>query len=233
MKLEKVTDASGASAKRWYGDACGTALALEFVGERWALLVIRELLLGPRRFGEIRAGLPGISANILTQRLAGLEGAGVLFRHRLAPPANAQVYELTPWGREAEPIVMALGRWALRSPDHDPSLPFSRVSLMLSLKMMLVRERIGDFAAAIGFRLGDEAYVARVGCDGIAVARGGAGGLDATLSGEPSAFLPLLYGGMPLAAAEAAGLVRVEGDREVAGRFATLFALPPKIGAEA
>src|SRR5918912_1181169 len=123
MTSQKIT-------KRSYADACGAAHALDLVGERWALLVMRELMLGPKRFSDIRAGLPGISANVLTQRLEGLEAAGVLVRRKLPSPASAQVYELTPWGYEAEPIFQALGRWAARSPEHDPSLPFSAVSLM-------------------------------------------------------------------------------------------------------
>src|SRR3712207_2524226 len=103
MELEKITQAS----KRRYDDACGTAHALDLIGERWALLVMRELMLGPKRFGDLRRDLPGISANVLTQRLEGLEAAGLLVRRRLAPPASAQVYELTPWGYEAEQIGRA------------------------------------------------------------------------------------------------------------------------------
>src|SRR3546814_6648878 len=102
---------------------------------------MRELMLGPKRFGDLREGLPGISANVLTQRLEGLEAVGVLLRRRLPPPAGSQVYELTPWGYESEPIFQALGRWAARSPAHDPTLPFSAASLMLSLRTMLDPER--------------------------------------------------------------------------------------------
>ena len=94
---------------RWYDDACGAAHALELIGERWALLVVRELMFGPRRFGELRAGLPGISANVLTQRLESLEASGVVVRRKLPSPANAQVYELTPWGYETEPIFQTWG----------------------------------------------------------------------------------------------------------------------------
>jgi len=104
-------------SRRRYDDACGTAHALDLIGERWALLVMRELMLGPKRFGDIRADLPGISANTLTQRLEGLEASGLVVRRRLPPPASAQVYELTRWGYEAEPIVQTLGRWAARSRD--------------------------------------------------------------------------------------------------------------------
>lgn len=228
MESLKITT----SEKRWYDDACGAALGMEFVGERWALLIMRELLLGPRRFGELRAGLPGLSANILTQRLASLEASGIVRRHRLPSPANVQVYELTAWGREAEPVILALARWALRSPTHDPSLPFSAVSLLLSLRMLLVRERAGDWEARVGIRVGEEGFVARLGSGELRVERGPLTGTDAVLSGGASAFLPVVYGGLPLAAAEGAGLLSVEGNRAVAERFVTLFALPDKVAVE-
>ena len=123
MKLAKETTSPKLPRDRWYDDACGTALALEFVGERWSLLVMRELMLGPRRFSELKADLTGISANVLSQRLAGLERSGIVRRRKLPPPASVQVYELTDWGLEAEPIFQAMGRWAVRSPLHDPMRP--------------------------------------------------------------------------------------------------------------
>src|SRR3954468_3950028 len=98
MKLENVTEAS----RRSYDDACGAAHALDLIGERWALLVMRELMLGPKRFSDLRADLPGISANVLPQRPEGLEAAGALTRRKLPPPAGVHVYELTPWGYESE-----------------------------------------------------------------------------------------------------------------------------------
>jgi DNA-binding HxlR family transcriptional regulator len=223
---------ASSTAKRWYDDACGAALGMDYVGERWALLLMRELLLGPRRFGELRAGLPGISANVLTQRLAGLEEAGIVQRRRLPAPANIQVYELTEWGYEAEPVVLALARWALRSPAHDPRLPFSPVSLMLSLRMLLVPERAGGMRATIAFHLGEERYGGRLEDGALRVWRGDPADPDATLAGTPSGFLPVVYGGMPLDRGEAAGLLRVGGDREVARRFTGLFKLPEKVAAK-
>ena len=146
MKSIKITDDASPS-RRSYEDACGAAHALDLVGERWALLVMRELLLGPKRFSDLRADLPGISANILTQRLEGLEAAGILVRRKLPPPASAQVYELTLWGYDSEPIFQALGRWAVRSPHHDPSLPLSAVSLLLSFRTMLDPHRASNPSA--------------------------------------------------------------------------------------
>lgn len=222
MKSLKVT--------RWYDDACGTAHALELVGERWSLLVVRELMFGARRFSELRRGLPGISANVLTQRLGALEEAGALVRRTLPPPASVQVYELTPWGYEAEPAIQALGRWAARSPDHDPTLPLSAASAMLSLRTMFSAEAARGVRATACFRFGAEEYRATVDDGRFAVARGEADGADLLIGGTPEGMAALIYGGAPAAELETAGLLRVEGDAGLLARFARLFPLPLKAG---
>src|SRR3954468_5030839 len=183
MKSQKVTDAGQAAGKRRYEDACGAAHALDLVGERWALLVMRELMFGPKRFGALRADLPGISANVLTQRLEGLEAAGVVIRRKLPPPASVQVYELTPWGYESEPVLQALGRWAVRSPQHDPSLPLSAVSLLLSFRTMLDPARAPGLEARIGFRIGAESFLAHLAEGRIEVTRGGLDGAGLAVTG--------------------------------------------------
>lgn len=229
MKLEKVTKNAETTPKRWYDDACGAALGMELVGERWSLLVVRELLLGARRFGELRAGLAGISANVLTQRLQGLEEAGIVERRRLPPPANVQVYALTAWGRECEPIVLGLGRWALRSPRHDPRMPFSPVSFMLALKMLLVPERAVGLALRIGFVLSGERYRAVLAGGVLVVTRDDAiDACAAMIAAHPNALLPVFYGGAPL---ETGAGITVTGDAASAARFATLFRLPDKAAA--
>jgi len=233
MKLKKITKRSRTAARRRYEDACGAAHALDLVGERWALLVMRELMLGPKRFSDLRADLPGISANILTQRLEGLEAAGVLARRKLPPPASAQVYELTAWGYESEPIFQTLGRWAARSSEHDPSLPLSAVSLFLSFRTMLDPRRARGMRARIGFRIGAESYLARLADGRIAVRRGPSDGADVVLIGTASAIAAAVYGGQPLRALAAAGALAIEGDRALADRFVTLFPLPPKVEATA
>jgi DNA-binding HxlR family transcriptional regulator len=229
VKLRKITDSASGVAKRRYDDACGTAHALDLIGERWALLVMRELMLGPKRFSDLRADLPGISANVLTQRLEGLEAAGLLVKRKLPPPASAQVYELTPWGYEAEPIVQSLGRWAARSPAHDPTLPISATSIMLSFRTMFDAARAGGFRARIGFRLGAESFLGRIEGGRLEIVRGDADGADALFTGAAPALAAAVYGGQPFEALEAAGMLKVEGDREVAARFTTLFPLPPKV----
>jgi DNA-binding HxlR family transcriptional regulator len=229
MKLKNVTTPSS-PVRRRYDDACGTAHGLELVGERWALLVMRELMLGPKRFNDIRADLPGISANVLTQRLEGLEAAGLLVRRRLPPPVSAQVYELTPWGYEAEPVIQALGRWAVRSPGHDPSMAISAVSLMLSFRTMLDANRAKGIDARIGFRLGDETFLGHLAGGNIEIRRDPLNQADLILTGAPPVLAGAVYGGLPLADLEAEGALGIEGDRTLAERFLTLFPLPPKAG---
>lgn len=232
MALEKVTDSRNGSSRRRYDDACGMAHALDLIGERWALLVMRELMLGPKRFSDIRADLPGISANVLTQRLEGLETAGLVIRRMLPPPGSAQVYELTEWGYQSKPIMGALGRWATRSPLHDPSQHISGASLMLSFQAMNNPAVTGGFDAAIGFRLGREAYLVRMKDGAVDAARGDPAEADFAFAGTPEAVAAAVYGGVPLATLETDGALRIEGDRALAERFVTLFPLPPKAASQ-
>ena len=226
MKSEKVTSTSRG---RWYDDACGTALALEFVGERWSLLILRELMFGPRRFGEIRAHLPGISANVLTQRLAGLAEVGALVRRRLPSSATVQVYELTPWGLEAEPILQEMGRWATRSARHDPTLYLSPASAMMSLRTMIDRAGARGMAMTVAFRFPDDAFVATIADGGIVIHRGEDVAADVAFTTDPSTLAAVVYGKVPVADLEQAGMLSLTGDRVGAARFIDLFHLPPHI----
>lgn len=226
MQLEKTTSRRPREDKRRYDDACGTAHALELIGERWALLVLRELMLGPRRFSELKADLPGISANVLSQRLAELEQRGLVVRKRLPPPASVQVYDATEWGREAEAIVQALGRWAARSPRHDPTLPISGVSILLSFRTMIDERQATGLDARVGFEFGHDLYVARVRKGRIKVARASETDIadsDVVISGAPAALAAIVYGGQPL------DLVTIRGDHGLAEQFVKLFRLPPKV----
>ncbi|MBX3561146.1 MAG: helix-turn-helix transcriptional regulator [Sphingomonas sp.] len=228
MSLEKITFKKNDSSRRRYEDACGTAHAMDLVGERWALLVMRELMLGPKRFSDLRADLPGISANVLTQRLEGLEASGILVRRQLPPPAAIQVYELTEWGYQSRPIMGALGRWATRSPGHDPTRHFSAVSLMLSFQAMGQPALLAGIAARIGFELGRETFVATIREGAISPARDSLEATDLLFRGEPRAIAAAVYGGVPLAALEAEGALVIAGDRALAERFVQCFPLPPK-----
>jgi len=228
MKLDNLTYVKKTAKKRSYDDACGTAHGLELLGDRWALFVVRELMLGPRRFGDLRADLPGISANVLTQRLSELEANGIVMRSKLPPPASVQVYGLTEWGYEAEPIVQELGRWAARSLAHDPTLPISGVSILLSLRTMIDKARIGDLRLGIGFRFGEDRYRARIDPEDIHIERGAAEKGDIVFTGQPTGLAAFIYGGVPLEALAEGGALAVSGDPALAARFAGLFVLPPK-----
>jgi DNA-binding HxlR family transcriptional regulator len=227
MQLEKITNEKSA-ARRRYEDACGAAHALDLLGERWALLVMRELMLGPQRFSDLRAGLPGISANVLTQRLEGLEAIGVVARKKLPPPASTQVYELTAWGYEAEPIFQALGRWGARSPHHDPTQPFSAASLILSLRTMFDPDRAGRIDAWVGIKAGSESILVRIADGKLDFARGELTDADLIFEGQPPAIAAAIYGGVPIDALVAQGALKVTGDRRFAEAFVGLFPLPPK-----
>ena len=228
MELENLTESLHGPSRRRNEDGCGTAHALELIGERWALLVMRELMLGPKRFSDIRADLPGISANTLTQRLEGLEKAGIVVREKLPPPASGQVYGLSEWGHQLLPVMGALGRWAVRSPDHDPSQHFSAVSLLLSFMAMNQPAITQSFNATLGFRLGRENYVLTMKDGAIRAVRGEPAGTDVTFEGAPGAVAAAVYGGVPLAELEAGGALQIDGDRSLAERFVALFPLPPK-----
>lgn len=198
---------------------------MELVGERWSLLIVRELMFGPRRFSEVKAALGGISANVLTQRLEGLERVGIVARRHLPSPANAQVYELTPWGQESERAIQELGRWAVRSPAHDITLPLSPASMMMSFRTMYPGGGRGSF----GFRLGRDMFVATLG-DEVAVRRAEPDDVEAVFAAaDPRALAGAVYGKVPLEELEGQGALYVTGDRMAARRFIDLFTLPDKI----
>ena len=196
---------------------------MDLIGERWSMPLIRELLLGPRRFSDLKTSLNGISANVLTQRLEGLEAAGVLIRRKLPPPASVQVYELTRWGYESAPIFQALGRWAVRSPYHDPMRPFSPVSLMLSLRTMMSPEAAGDLRARIQLHMNGEPFLwARNKKGEIRIGRGEIEDPDLVVRGTPSEIAAYIYAGAPLSSIDA------EGDMKLAARLPSLFPMPDK-----
>ncbi len=230
MESQKITFNDLNKMRRWYRDACGTALAMDLVGERWAMLIVRELLLGPRRFGEIRGALPGLSANVLTQRLEGMERAGILRRRMLPSPANAQVYELTRWGYALEEPIFALSRWAAGSPTHDVTLPLSNTAMMLSLRTMMDPVRgaaLGEqLDGEIGFLIGGEPFRAAIANGRLDARRATPDGATLVFEGDTAGLRPVFYGPAPLAATEAAGLVKVTGDGALAQRFVDCFALP-------
>ncbi|MBP1179340.1 winged helix-turn-helix transcriptional regulator [Methylobacterium sp. PvR107] len=229
MQLKEITIEAAAPRDRRYDDACGTALALGFIGERWSLLIMRELVFGPRRFGEIRTNLPGLSANVLTQRLDSLEDAGIVRRFRLPSPANVQVYDLTEWGREAAPLMRDMGRWAARSPRHDPRLFMSAASAMMALQALVDRTRAAELSVSVAFHFPGEDFIVTVTGGEILVIRGLLETPDLAFTGDTMAMRRTIFGKAPLARDGAGGTLAFAGEADLAQSFVDLFALPAKI----
>jgi DNA-binding HxlR family transcriptional regulator len=199
---------------RSYGDACATARALDVVGERWALLVVRELLLGPQRFSDVRRALPGASSNLVTDRLRELEGHGVLTRRKLPPPEASTVYELTGWGRELEPIVLALGAWAARVPLPEPAT-LGATSMLLFLRGS-ARPRT---TACYRVELDDRVWTVRAEPGRLTIEPGEPGAPDATIRTDPPTLNALLEKPSDLDTAIEDGRLTVEGDRKAVHRL--------------
>lgn len=214
------------ATKRTYDDGCAAAHALDLVGERWALLVVRELLLGPKRFTDLRAGLPHASPNVLAQRLRGLEEAGIVRRRRLPPPAASRVYELTDWGEELEPVIIRLGRWGARSPSKPDDAPLGVDSLILSFRTMFDPAAAEGLEASYELRLEEDRFRARVSGGSFEVERGNSGRPDAIIEADSATLAKLVYEGRPLAEALSSGDMKVQGDEAAIEHFLTLFPLP-------
>jgi DNA-binding HxlR family transcriptional regulator len=210
---------------RTYGDPCGIARALDVVGERWALLVVRELLLGPKRFTDLRAGLPNLSPDVLSQRLRELEADGVVTRRRLPPPAGSKVYELTERGRELEPVILALGRWGTSVPFPPDGHELGVDSTILALKTVFDPATARDGAMSVELRLDEQTFSVQVSNGDVEIARGSAGHPDAVLGASTMTLVGLLWQGLELGEAERSGAAEVEGDRRILERFLRLFAL--------
>jgi DNA-binding HxlR family transcriptional regulator len=207
-------------SKRNYADPCGVARALGAVGERWALLVVRELLFGPKRFTDLSRGLPGMSQNVLSQRLRELEQAGVVRRAKLGPPASVQVYELTQRGRDLEPVLLALAAWGSRQP-----LPaggeLSLDALILALKSTFDPSAADGLRARYELRFGDDRFRAGIADGAFEVTRGSTDRPDAVITTDAATLRAVVFGGR-----DAAEALHVSGDREAVNRFVSCFSRP-------
>ena len=227
---------------RSYEDPCGIARALDVVGERWALLLVRELVLGPKRFGELRQGLPGASPNVLAQRLRELEGGGVLRRSAAVlaaagepvPPTAGAAYELTEWGHELHPLLARLGAWGARAPGRPPG-ELSPDALLVALESTFTPARAGDLAATCELQLSGRRFALTIGGGALTIRRGPAGGsggaggsgADATVVTEVATLRAVAFGDRSIADAEADGALELRGDARLARRILRCFARPP------
>ena len=222
------------ATRRTYADGCAIAHGLDLGGERWALLVVRELLLGPKRFTDLKRGLPNASPNVISERLRELERAGIVRRAKLPPPASARVYELTDWGRELEETVLSLGRWAVRSPSQPRDAPVGLDSVVLALKTLFDPHAATKLQASYDLRIGEDRFWIDVSGGRIELARGSADQPDATIDTDLGALSAVIWGGRSLADAQRAGEMRIEGDEAAVQRLVGLFPMPePAVAAAA
>jgi DNA-binding HxlR family transcriptional regulator/putative sterol carrier protein len=205
--------------KRSYGQYCTVARALDVVGERWTLLLVRELSTGPKRFKDLLGGLPGIGTNLLTNRLKTLEGEGIVRRATLPPPAGSNVYELTELGRSLEPVIVALSRWGARlldAPREDDEMRAGWAAV--AMRSALGRGATNNPLGLYEFRIDGEAFYLRVG-DGeeeerVEARQGQVPDPDLVVIGDAETFLAVASGRLSLAEAVNSRALRVEGDRE-------------------
>lgn len=200
----------GMATNRTYGDACGIARALDVVGERWALLIVRELLFGPLRFSEFVRALPAASTNMLSDRLRELVEAGVVCRS-VVPDANTPAYELTDWGRELEPVVLALGEWGLGAP-RPPRSTLSPSSVLLFLRGS------ADVDSAtpnmvVQLVLDERVFTVKIQEMELQVEATKPRASDVALTCSPMTLYDLLSGEVDVATAVADGRAHVDGER--------------------
>ncbi|MFL6076840.1 MAG: winged helix-turn-helix transcriptional regulator [Mycobacteriales bacterium] len=213
-------------ARRSYDEGCAAAHALDVVGERWALLVVRELLFGPKRFTDLDGRLAGASTSVLSQRLRELADAGVLSRHRLPPPAGSWVYELTGWGRELEPVIVALARWGSRSPRFDGEAPITPAAMALALTGYADPAKVRHLSGPVELRLDGEVFHAFPDGDRLRVTGPAPGAVPAArIVARPESLRPFLYGHPVTARTLRDHDIRTEGDRDAA--IALLASLGP------
>jgi DNA-binding HxlR family transcriptional regulator len=217
------------AGKRSYGDPCGIARALDVLGERWALLVVRELVLGPKRFTDLKAGLPGIATDVLSQRLRQLDQAGVLRPVSLPAPLTGRAYELTRRGRDLEPVLHALGRWGSQEGFGAVTHEMTVDAFAVALSTVFDPGRAGGLDTTLALVVDGDQLVAEVRDQALGLRRGAAEQPDARIESSVAALRELLWHGRSLSEAEADGSVVVSGLRTVVRRFVKLF--PPPVPA--
>jgi DNA-binding HxlR family transcriptional regulator len=208
--------------RREYDQSCSLACALDRIGERWSLLIVRELSLGPLRFSDLVRNVGGAPTDVLTKRLRDLEGHGIVDRRELAPPASGVVYELTEVGRGLERPMLELGRWGMHFERVDDVAHLAPTSLANAFRVIL--RPPADAALTVGLCSGGQAYGLRVEDGWIAASRGEADDPDVTLSGEPRDVLAALVAGE---SGEAG--VEIEGDRGALDELRAMVVLPDRL----
>lgn len=210
-------------SKRRYIDGCAMAQALDLIGERWALLVVRELMTGPKRFTDLRAALPGIGPGVLSGRLADLVANFIVAKHRLPKPTSCDVYQVTEWGRDLGPVMKSLGRWGARSPVLQQA-PMSVAAFIMSLETMFDPSRASGIEMRVGMQFDDETFLATINADGLEISRSENPQPQVMVRGDQNDFADVIYGDQSIRSD-----LEVDGDRNALQRFVTLFSRPEPV----
>lgn len=195
---------------RSYGDPCGVARSLDVVGERWALLVVRELLLGPKRFSDLLGGLPGASPNVVSQRLRDLISHGVVVRRELGPPTRVHLYELSEWGYGLEPAIVHFGRWGSQAPRPDRGV-LGIDSLVLSFKAAFDGSIAHDVTATYELHVDDHVFTLELAEGALHARRRSASSPDATITTTREALTAVVEGERTVADVLDVGALTVTG----------------------
>jgi DNA-binding HxlR family transcriptional regulator len=213
--------------RREYGQSCSLACALDSVGERWSLLVVRELMLGPLRFSELARAVGGAPTDVLTRRLRDLERDGIVARRELDPPNAGAAYELTELGRGLERPMLEMARWGLRVQGADDIAALDPGDLAGALRVILAPDRRSR-PLTVNLRSGGASYRLRIEKGWISAARGAADAADLTLAGEPLAVIAaVVFGG------DAEEAVEIEGDRAALEALREMVEIPERLREEA
>jgi DNA-binding HxlR family transcriptional regulator len=214
-------------SRREYGQSCSLACALDSVGERWSLLVVRELMLGPLRFSELARAVGGAPTDVLTKRLRELARGGIVARRELGAPNSGAVYELTELGRGLERPLLELSRWGLRLQRAEDLVGLTPASLANGLRVILAPDRRGR-PLTLNLRSGGSEYRLRIERGRISAARGAAEAADLTFAGEPLAVIAAVVFGD-----EAEEAIEIEGDRDALEALRGMVEIPERLREEA
>lgn len=209
--------------RRQYHGGCAVAHALDQLGHRWTIPVIKELLFGGMRFSALKTRLPGIGPNVLIQRLTELEEIGLVRKRELLEPAPVSIYELTEEGLGGRPLIVALARWAVHSPAYEVFQPLSPASLMVLLEARLNPDAASGLECGIEFRVGHERFIATLSGRTISIDRDETKDTAATISGSTASICQFLFGGAPIGLLESDGRISTSGDIAVIRKLPAVF----------
>jgi DNA-binding HxlR family transcriptional regulator len=214
------------TVRRQYHGGCPVAHALDQLGHRWTIPVIKELLFGGMRFSALKSRLPGIGPNVLIQRLTELEEMGLVRKREMAEPVAVNIYELTELGFDARPLIVSLARWAAHLPVYEISQPLSSASLMILLEASLISQSARDLECELDFKVGTDRFTVTFSGGEIEIERGESVNPAATISGTTAAICSFVFAGAKLISLESDGRIAVAGDRELVLKLPEIFRRP-------